>query len=89
MVFAAELARLVGRLDDEGVDRHRAILGSLTLPLGYPGGRWPTLTAAMRRDKKSRAGMLRFILLDGIGRTSILNGPEDHLLFTAYQAIAT
>jgi 3-dehydroquinate synthase len=89
MVFAAELARLVGRLDDEGVDRHRAILGALTLPLGYPGGRWPTLTAAMRRDKKSRGGMLRFILLDGIGRTSILNGPEDHLLFTAYQAIAT
>jgi 3-dehydroquinate synthase len=89
MVFAAELARLVGRLDDDGVDLHREILGSLTLPLGYPAGRWPTLTAAMRRDKKSRAGMLRFVLLDGIGRTSILNGPEDHLLFTAYGEIAT
>ena len=43
----------------------------------------------MRRDKKSRAGLLRFVLLDGIGRTSILNGPEDHLLFTAYNEIAT
>jgi 3-dehydroquinate synthase len=32
--------------------------------------------------------MLRFILLDGIGRTSVLNGPEDHLLFTAYGEIA-
>jgi 3-dehydroquinate synthase len=89
MVFAAELARLVGRLDDHGVELHREVLGSLTLPLGYPAGRWPTLTAAMRRDKKSRAGMLRFVLLDGIGRTSILNGPEDHLLFTAYNEIAT
>ncbi len=89
MVFAAELARLVGRLDDDGVDLHRSILGSLTLPLGYPAGRWPTLTAAMRRDKKARAGLLRFVLLDGIGRTSILNGPEDHLLFTAYNEIAT
>lgn len=89
MVFAAELARLVGRLDDAGVERHRSILGSLTLPLTYPAGRWPTLTAAMRRDKKSRAGLLRFVLLDGIGRTSILNGPEDHLLFTAYQEIAS
>ncbi len=33
-------------------------------------------------------GLLRFVLLDCIGRTSILNGPEDHLLFTAYSEIA-
>jgi 3-dehydroquinate synthase len=89
MMFAAELARLVGRLDDAGVELHREILGSLTLPLGYPAGRWPTLVAAMRRDKKARGGMLRFILLDGIGRTSVLNGPEDDLLFSAYSEIAT
>jgi 3-dehydroquinate synthase len=88
MVFAAELARLVGRLDDDGVQLHRDVLGSLTLPLSYPAGRWEGLTTAMRRDKKSRAGLLRFVLLDGIGRTSILNGPEDHLLFTAYSEIA-
>jgi 3-dehydroquinate synthase len=88
MVFAAELARLVGRLDDDGVQLHRDVLGSLSLPLSYPGGRWEGLSTAMRRDKKSRAGLLRFVLLDGIGRTSILNGPEDHLLFTAYGEIA-
>lgn len=88
MVFAAELARLVGRLDDAGVDLHREVLGALELPLTYPADRWSTLTAAMRRDKKSRAGLLRFVLLDGIGRTSTLNGPEDHLLFTAYSEIA-
>ncbi len=88
MVFAAELARLVGRLDDDGVQLHRDVLGSLSLPLTYPAGRWEGLTTAMRRDKKSRAGLLRFVLLDGIGRTSILNGPEDHLLFTAYSEIA-
>ncbi len=87
MVFAAELARLVGRLDDDGVALHREVLGSLGLPLTYPSGRWDTLKGAMRRDKKSRAGLLRFVLLDGIGRTSILNGPEDHLLFTAYGEI--
>ena len=88
MVFAAELARLVGRLDDDGVDLHRRILESLGLPLSYPTDRWPMLTAAMRRDKKARAGLLRFVLLDGIGRTSVLNGPEDHLLFTAFQELA-
>ncbi|MFD1720950.1 3-dehydroquinate synthase [Amnibacterium endophyticum] len=88
MVFVAELARLVGRLDDDGVALHREVLGSLGLPLTYPGDRWDALKTAMRRDKKSRAGLLRFVLLDGIGRTSILNGPEDHLLFTAFQEVA-
>jgi 3-dehydroquinate synthase len=41
----------------------------------------------MRRDKKSRAGMLRFIVLDDIGKPSVLNGPEDATLFTAYQDV--
>lgn len=88
MVFAAELARLVGRLRDDEVDRHRDILRSLTLPLTYPADRWAILLSSMRRDKKARGGMLRFVLLDGIGRTSTLNGPEDHLLFTAFGGIA-
>ena len=89
MVYAAELGRVVGRVTDAEVDRHRSVLGALTLPLGYPRNRWDTVLAAMRRDKKARGGMLRFVLLDGIGRTSMLNGPEDHLLFTAFQEIAT
>jgi 3-dehydroquinate synthase len=88
MVFAAELSRLVGHLRDDEVDRHREILRSLTLPLTYPANRWAILLSSMRRDKKSRGGMLRFVLLDGIGHTTTLNGPEDHLLFTAFSEIA-
>jgi len=89
MVYAAELARLAGRLDDAAVDRHRSILGSLGLPLEYPAGRWPTLLASMRRDKKARGALLRFIVLDGIGKPTILQGPEEQLLFAAYQEIAS
>ncbi|CAN5306104.1 3-dehydroquinate synthase [soil metagenome] len=87
MVYAAELARLTGTLSDAVVDRHRSILSSLTLPIDYPLGRWQTLLATMRKDKKSRAGMLRFVVLDDIGKPSMLNGPEDALLFTAYQDV--
>jgi 3-dehydroquinate synthase len=87
MVFAAELARLTGHLDDATVDRHRAVLDSLSLPTTYPLGRWEGLLATMRRDKKARAGMLRFIILDGVGKPVTLEGPEDHLLFTAYQEV--
>lgn len=87
MVFAAELARLTGRLSDAAVDRHRSILGALGLPVTYPVGRWATLLATMQRDKKARGSMLRFVVLDDIGRPSILNGPEEPLLFAAYQEI--
>jgi 3-dehydroquinate synthase len=89
MVFAAELARLSGRLGDEAVDRHRRILESLTLPTSYPLGRWSTLLATMQRDKKARAGMLRFIVLDDIGKPTVLTGPDQSLLFAAYQEIGS
>jgi 3-dehydroquinate synthase len=41
LVFAAELARAVDRLDDRGVGRHRSVLGALGLPTAYDGSRWP------------------------------------------------
>jgi 3-dehydroquinate synthase len=88
MVFAAELARLTRSLSDELVDRHRSILSSLGLPITYPAARWKTLLAAMQRDKKARAGMLRFIVLDDLARPTVLAGPEEALLFAAYQEIA-
>ena len=87
MVFAAELSRLTGPLSDAAVDRHRSILESLTLPIDYPVGRWQTLLSVMQRDKKARAGMLRFIVLDDIGKPSVLEGPENALLFTAWQDV--
>ncbi|MEK8228941.1 hypothetical protein NKG05_27715 [Oerskovia sp. M15] len=74
MVFVAELSRLAGRLDDATVDRHREILGNLGLPLTYRGDRWEQLLSAMRRDKKSRGDMLRFVVLDGIGKPARLEG---------------
>ena len=88
MVFAAELGRLAGRLDDAVVDRHRAILSSLELPMTYPVNRWKTLMATMRRDKKARGSMLRFVVLDDIGRPRILEGPDQAMLLTAYQSLA-
>jgi 3-dehydroquinate synthase len=87
MVFAAELSRLVGMLGDDEVDRHRAILGGLGLPLTYAGGRWDALLAAMRRDKKARSSMLRFVVLRDIGVPTRLEGPDPAVLAAAYAAI--
>ncbi|NCT90859.1 3-dehydroquinate synthase [Cellulomonas sp. APG4] len=88
MVFAAELARLAARLDDDVVARHRAVLTSLGLPVTYRGDRWERLLTAMRRDKKARGDLLRFVVLDGIGRPGRLEGPDPALLAAAYAEIS-
>ena len=88
MVYVAELARLAGRLDDAVVERHRAILGSLGLPVSYRGDRWPQLLDAMKRDKKSRGSLLRFVVLDDIARPTRLEGPDPALLQAAYAEIS-
>ncbi|WP_309619378.1 3-dehydroquinate synthase [Salinibacterium sp.] len=87
MVFAAELGRLAGSLSDGVVDRHRSILESLTLPIDYSLGRWNTLLATMQRDKKARAGMIRFIVLDDVGKPTVLAGPDEAMLYAAYQEV--
>jgi 3-dehydroquinate synthase len=88
LVFAAELARAAGRLDDATADRHRAVLESVGLPVSYTPGVLPELTETMRGDKKSRAGMLRFVVLDGLAEPGRLEGPEPELLERAYQAVS-
>lgn len=87
MVYAAELARLTGRLPDAVVDRHRSILTSLQLPVSYPAGRWQTLLSVMKRDKKTRGNLMRFIVLDDVAKPTVLTGPDESLLFAAYQEI--
>lgn len=88
LVFAAELARSLGRLDDATADRHWAVLQSLGLPVSYRGDRWQTLLEGIRRDKKNRGDQLRFVLLDGLASPVTVDVPDASLLFAAYQEIA-
>ena len=88
MVFAAELSRMTRGLPDDAVERHRRILDSLGLPTTYPADRWAHLLGVMQRDKKARGSMLRFIGLDRIGQPATIEGPDESLLFAAYQNVA-
>ncbi|MFI6723745.1 3-dehydroquinate synthase [Streptomyces atratus] len=88
MVFAAELGRLAGRLDDATADRHRAVLESVGLPLTYRGDQWPKLLENMKVDKKSRGDLLRFIVLDGLGKPTVLEGPDPAVLLAAYGEVS-
>ncbi|WP_106324482.1 3-dehydroquinate synthase [Actinoplanes italicus] len=88
LIFAAELGRLTGRLDDATAARHRAILESLGLPTAYDSEAWTDLLPAMRVDKKARAATLRFVVLDGLAKPGILAGPDEDLLERAYAEVA-
>jgi 3-dehydroquinate synthase len=89
LVFAAELSHAVGRLDAAGVELHRSLLDRLGLPTTYDGSRWPELLDAMRVDKKARGEVLRFVVLDAIGRPGRLEGPDDALLGRVFERVAS
>ncbi|GLZ43170.1 3-dehydroquinate synthase [Actinokineospora sp. NBRC 105648] len=89
LVFAAELARLAGRLDDATADRHRAVLTAVGLPVAYDADALPQLVEYMLGDKKTKSGILRFVVLDGLAKPARLEGPDPSLLAAAYSAVAT
>jgi 3-dehydroquinate synthase len=88
LMFAAELGRLAGRLDDTTADRHRSILTAVGLPTGYDASALTELLDTMQTDKKTRSGVLRFVVLDGLAKPGRLEGPDPSLLAAAYATIA-
>ncbi len=74
LVYAATLARQLGRVNDRRVDDHRRVVGETyglptTLP---PGMDADTLVALMRRDKKALAGPT--FVLDGPNGVEVVPG---------------
>ncbi|HEV2888107.1 MAG TPA: 3-dehydroquinate synthase [Jatrophihabitans sp.] len=88
LVYAAELSRALGRLDDATADRHRAVLSSLGLPVCYRAAAFGQLLETMRIDKKARGNRLRFVLLEGLARPVTVEDPDPALLAAAYSEIA-
>ncbi|MDQ2836557.1 MAG: 3-dehydroquinate synthase [Actinomycetota bacterium] len=87
LVYAAELSRAMGRLDDATADRHRRILSSLRLPVSYRAGSFERLLDSMKVDKKARGNRLRFVLLDGLARPVTVDDPDPALLAAAYAEV--
>jgi 3-dehydroquinate synthase len=89
MVFVAELSLALGLLSEEILASHKDILRNLGLPTTYKGTSWESLLAHMRLDKKSRGSTLRFVVLDGLGKTQRVEGPEEGALLTAYEKVCS
>ena len=74
MVAAARVSHALGVCDAATVDRIRALLGRLGLPIALPADvETSALGAAMRADKKSAGGRIRFIAVEDIGRTRFVS----------------
>jgi 5-deoxy-5-amino-3-dehydroquinate synthase len=63
LVYAARLAHMVGRIDEERVAQHVQIVAAHDLPVSIPASADPDeLLTVMRRDKKSTGDGLTFVL---------------------------
>lgn len=88
MMFVANLGVSLGHTPVDLLERQERIFKSLGLPTTYRPGRFQQLLDAMRRDKKSRAGTLRFIALNGIGKPRVITAPTEEALMAAYGEIS-
>jgi 5-deoxy-5-amino-3-dehydroquinate synthase len=87
LVFAAELARVLGRIDDGRVADHRRVVEAYELPSRLPAGAdVDRLVALMARDKKAVSGMT--FVLDGPRGIEPVTGVEPAAIDKALAAIA-
>ena len=75
LVYAAELARHLGRVDDARVADHRRVVAGYDLPTNLPpGADAEELVALMHRDKKAVAGLT--FVLDGPTGVEVVAGVD-------------
>ncbi len=75
LVFAAHLARRLGRIDDRAVQRHRSVVAGFDLSSALPTGADPELLVTfMARDKKARGGLT--FVLDGPNGVEVVREVE-------------
>jgi 3-dehydroquinate synthase len=73
MVAAAHIGRELGLLAAAEVERQNHLIARFGLPLRAPGVDAESVLSAMSLDKKVSGKALRWVLLDGLGKTVIRN----------------
>ena len=83
MMVAAGISRRAGLISEELVDRQRALLERFELPVSLSGVDAETLIEATASDKKSRGGVIRWVLLRGPGRSTTSREVPDRVVRAA------
>jgi 5-deoxy-5-amino-3-dehydroquinate synthase len=82
LVFAALLARRLGRIDDDRVEEHRVLVRAESLPAALPAGADPAaLLDLMQRDKKVSGGLT--FVLDGPSGVEVVRDVPRHAVLAA------
>jgi 5-deoxy-5-amino-3-dehydroquinate synthase len=88
LVFAAELACRLGRIDRRRVDVHRSTVASYDLPMTIPSGVEPDeLLPLFARDKKAVRGVT--FVLDGPDGVEPVTGVDERAVRDALEAVTT
>jgi len=87
LVFAAHLARRLGRVDDGAVAYHERVVAAYDLPSRLPqGADLAELVRVMRRDKKAVHNGLTFVL-DGPAGLEVVNGVDETEVVSAMKEL--
>ncbi|MFZ4517716.1 MAG: 3-dehydroquinate synthase family protein [Microthrixaceae bacterium] len=87
LVYAAELARALGRIDDAAVAEHRRVVAGYDLPTRLPEGLDDAdLLALMGRDKKVLSDGLTFVL-DGPSGVEVLTGVDEAVVLRTLERV--
>ncbi len=87
MMAAAGIARRLGMIDQELVDRQRSVLLRYSLPVTVNGVTADALIEATKSDKKSRGGAIRWVLLEGPGRAATRRDVPEELVRDAVEEV--
>ena len=86
LIYAAEVALRVGRIDESRVERHREIVGSYDLPMQLPSALDDdSLLELFHRDKKAVDGVT--LVLDGSTGVEPVTGIDESVLREAFAAV--
>ena len=88
LVYAAEVARQLDRIDDDRVAEHRRVVAGYDLPIRPPDGlRADAVLPLFSRDKKAVTGVT--FVLDGPNGVESVTGIDDEVLHDAFERLVS
>ena len=89
MEVAARIAVVSGLLSQEDAQRQRNLLQAFDLPVQCAGIDMEAALQAMQRDKKVRAGTMRWVLATGIGHAEVFGNIDTTLVREAISVVCS
>jgi 3-dehydroquinate synthase len=82
MVMAANLSTRLGKMSQADADRLKRIIEAMGLPITPPKLGTQRFMELMQVDKKTEAGQIRYVVLEGIGKARIQQAPDAAVIET-------